>query len=120
MYCRSCHAPIRGEYHVSGLLVLSTFSVPSYCPGCGEPYPWTLEKIAAAQELAAATKRLSHEERALLKESIEELAQDTPHSPLAALRFKQLATKAGADLAEALREILIDVVSEAARKAMWG
>lgn len=38
--CPNCNTEIRGKYYVEG--VVSTFgvSVPKYCDGCGEPYPW--------------------------------------------------------------------------------
>jgi hypothetical protein len=57
-------------------------------------------------------------ERELLKESIEELVGDGPRAPVAILRFKRLAGRAG--MVGAFREILADVVSEAVKQAIWG
>ena len=37
--------------------------LPSFCPDCGEPYPWTEAKLKAAQELTDLNEDLSPEER---------------------------------------------------------
>jgi hypothetical protein len=39
---------------------------------------------------------------------------------VAASRFKRLVKKAGVGAAEGFRNILIDVMSEATKKAIWG
>src|SRR5579859_2353404 len=52
MSCRHCRAPIRGAYHFPGTYVVDDVSLPSYCLGCGRPYPWTETQVLAAKELA--------------------------------------------------------------------
>lgn len=64
--------------------------------------------------------RLSKEERQELAGSLEDLVRDVPRTQVAAARFKRLATKAGAQTAGALRDILVDIASETATKAIWG
>ena len=118
--CPVCRAPIRGEYHISGTLSLAPFSAPAYCSSCGQPFPWTEERIEAALALADEMEHLSPRERELLKQSIEDIVRDTPRSPTAITRFKRLVARAGRGAAESLREILVDIVSEAASKALWG
>ena len=47
--CRSCNKPIRGTWWGGSF---STYDKPpSYCSGCGEPYPWTRSAPEAAEEL---------------------------------------------------------------------
>jgi hypothetical protein len=62
---------------------------------------------------------LSEDERQMLKASLDDLVRDTPRTTLAATRFKRLATKAGKGGADAFKDILIEVISEAAKKLIW-
>jgi len=51
--CENCQAPIRGYYHVPGLVTFSPFSPPTYCDECGAAFPWTDSK----QEADAADQK---------------------------------------------------------------
>jgi len=93
--------------------------LPSFCPNCGKPYPWTEEKLKAAKELTDEFENLSPEERETLKKSLDDIVRDTPQTPIAATRFKKLVAKAGKVAADGLRDILVDIASEAAKKAIW-
>ena len=114
--CPHCNATIRGAYH-SGPNT-SSFTRMSYCPHCGNPYPWTEAKLKAAKELADELDNLSLEEREILKKSLDDIMvmEDTPQTPVAATRFKKLIVKAGKPAAEAFRKLFIDVASETAKK----
>ena len=118
--CRRCGAPIRGVYHVPGSYLIESMPAVAYCLGCGKPYPWTEKRVQAAKELADEIAHLKPQERELLKRSIDDLLTDTPRTHLAIARFKRLIAKAGPEAEAALREILVQVVSEAVRKAIWG
>ena len=118
--CPRCNTPIRGEYHVSGVVVLSRmFTAPPFCVNCGTPYPWTQASLDAARELAAELHNLSEPERAELAKSLPELVANTPRTIVAATRFKRLMLKAGADAGSAFEKILVNVVAEAAKKILW-
>ncbi|MFC1933668.1 DUF2321 domain-containing protein [Chloroflexota bacterium] len=93
--------------------------LPSFCPDCGKPYPWTEAKIKAAQELADELDELTSEERELLKKSIDDIIRDTPQTTVAVNRFKRLVAKAGKPAADAFRDILVDIVSETIKKSIW-
>ena len=120
--CQRCNSPISGYYHVppTGTLNYTDLPLPSFCPNCGEPYPWTEAKLKAAQELADELDNLSLEERNLLKRSLDDIVRDTPETTIAATRFKRLVAKAGKPAAHAFREILVDVLSETAKKIILG
>ena len=60
------------------------------------------------------------EEKDQLKASFDDLVRDTPRTELAATRFKKLAVKAGKGTAEALKEIIVQVASETAKKLLLG
>jgi len=115
--CPKCETDIRGTYRVG--FSTSDVKVPAFCHGCGEPYPWTAARLKAAQELADESEELSEEEKQMLKASLDDLVRDTPGTTLAATRFKRLAAKAGIGAAEGFKQILIGVLSEAARKVIW-
>jgi len=55
-----------------------------------------------------------------LTESIDQLVTEGPRQGLAADRFKRLVQKAGGKAGEVFKEILVAVLSEAVKKAMWG
>jgi hypothetical protein len=118
--CSTCGTALRGEFHVSGTITVSPYVPPAYCGSCGAVFPWTRQWIEAAKQLADEAGRLSRRERELLKLSVDDLVRDTPATQLAAMRFERLAEKAGYGVAVALREILVNVVSEAAGKVIWG
>lgn len=120
--CQQCEAPIQGEYHVEGVFDFSGFeySPPSFCHKCGAAYPWTEAKLQAARELADELDELSPDEIEVLKGSLDDLVADTPRTTLAATRFKKLVAKVGPAVADGFKEILTDVVSESAKKMIWG
>jgi hypothetical protein len=114
--CQDCNAPIRGIDHDSR--VTSPYLVPHYCYNCGKPYPWTQAKLEAAKEFAEELDGLSSKEKDVLKQSIEELARDTPKTKVAAVKVKKILAKARGAALSMLRDILVDIASETAKKAM--
>ena len=115
--CPHCQSPIRG--HLPGSYSIS-YTPPKFCNGCGKAFPWTAQAIEAARLYAEELKELSLEEREILKRSIDDLVKDTPATPLALSRFKKLLQKAGQDAMEGMRKLVIDIVSETAKKAITG
>lgn len=117
--CQSCNAEIQGEYHVEGVLGFSEYKVPAFCHDCGKPYPWTKTKLKAARDLAQEMENISDEEKEILKKSIDDIVKDMPETSLAATRIKKILSKTGKPAAIAFREILVDIVSETAKKLLW-
>ena len=117
--CEGCHAPIRGHYHVPGVLGGFHYDRPSYCHACGAAYPWTTSALAAAADLADEIGGLSGDEREQLKATFPDLLRDTARTQGAALRFRRLVAKAGKGAADAFRSVLVEVVAEGAKKALW-
>lgn len=117
--CDSCQAPVRGHYHVPGVLGGFDYARPSYCHACGGAYPWTSSALAAAADLANETRGLSVEEREQLKATLPDLLRDTPRTQGAALKFSRLVDKAGKGARDAFRSVLIEVIAEGAKKLVW-
>jgi hypothetical protein len=121
MSCPHCHASIRGDYHVPGAIVLGdSFEPPAHCHNCGKAFTWTDRKIAGAVELLEAGGQLSGDEIAQVRSDLIEMTKDTPRMQAASLRFKKAMCKAGSAVAAGVRDIVVDVLSEAAKKAIWG
>lgn len=114
--CPDCNFPIRGSYLDS---FASHYTAPSFCVNCGQPFPWTKMRLQAAHELAQEMENISDEDKAILQKSIDDLAKDTPSTPVAVARFKKIMVKVGQTTASMFREILVDVLSEATKKALF-
>jgi len=116
--CPSCSTKIRGYYESSGFPSLADSSTPSYCHECGIPYPWTAEKINAAMEMVDELDGLNEEEIVQLKGTLADISQDTSRTEVATFRFKKLLAKAGKEAGGVLRNIVVDVASETAKKLL--
>ena len=118
--CEGCGAPIQGFLNIELVDYRYDYSPPSFCHKCGTPYPWTESRLEAAQELADELDDLTPREREVLKRSLDDLVADTPRTALAATTFKTLVAKAGPVVAAGFKEILIEVVTESAKRQIWG
>ena len=115
--CGQCSSPIRGSYDVAGT-TLNSYALPRFCHACGQAHPWTVARLEAASALADELDDLSAEEREVLKKSLVELVHDTPAAELAAVRVKKALRKVGNAGLETFRKVLVDVLSEAAKKSL--
>jgi hypothetical protein len=118
--CPSCKVPIRGYYYVEGFIGGYNYEPPAFCHNCGKPFPWTDRRIASAIELVEVVAALSPDELQQFRSDLTELTKDSPKTQVASLRFKNVMTKVGASVASGVREIVVGVLSEAAKKAIWG
>ena len=118
--CPSCNAPIRGHYYVEGVFVLSEYTQPAYCHNCGGAFPWTTRKVDSAVELVEVGGGLTDTELVQLRTDLTELTKDSPNTQVASLRFMKAMGKVGGTVAQGVRDIVVDVLSEAAKKAIWG
>ncbi len=117
--CQKCNAEIPGErLPVSGFL-RTRILVPAFCSNCGTSYPWTEKGLEAARELIRELEGLSEDEKAILAKDLDDIITDTPKTKVAAVRWKKALSKVGKETAHALRDILVDIASETAKKALW-
>jgi hypothetical protein len=118
--CSNCGTAIRGDYHSSVVVAIGfPYDPPAYCGECGSAFPWVEARLAAARELAKDLEELSEQERQELAASLDDLVRDVPMTQVSAGRFKRLVAKAGAGAADAFRDVLVDVMSETAKKIIW-
>lgn len=120
-HCPNCSVGIRGEYHVDAVVFLgSNYTPPAYCFNCGNAFEWTKRKIEGAVELLEADGSMSATEIGQFKTDLIVLTKETPQTQVASLRFKKALLKVGASVADGVRTIIIDVLSDAAKKAISG
>jgi len=117
--CPDCNASLQGALHSEGGVFRMGDIAPAFCHNCGKPYPWTGDRLKAARDLADELEALDAQEKALMKETVEDLVSDGPTTQLAATRFKRLLAKAGPAAAQAFKNVLVEVVSETAKKIVW-
>lgn len=115
--CPKCNSDIRGQKYNGNHEIAAQFIKPSFCFNCGEMLPWTFKAIEAACELAS--DNLQKTEIDNLRKSLDEITRDTPYTVIAVKRIKEILPKIPNGLGKAFREILISIMTEAAKKAMF-
>lgn len=119
--CQNCSTNIRGHYHVDGVFGFSPeYTPPAFCHNCGHAFPWTQRKVDAATDLVEISGKLSSQELAQFRADLSEMTKESPRVLVASTRFKQTMTKVGVVVAGGVRDIVVDVLSEAAKKAILG
>ena len=118
--CPECGTEIRGDVRNSSIITFRTIPLPKYCHQCGKPYPWTQGAFEAAIQLAAEDDGITEDDIALLEESLPDIAEETPKTKLASVRVKKILAKAGKTVGDAMRDIVVDIASETAKKAIFG
>lgn len=97
-----------------------SYTRPSFCEDCGKPYPWTQSIQDSAYELIELSLSLDQVEKNDFKNSVNDLIVQSPKTNVAQVKFVSYAKKAGTEVAKGLRDVLVDVVSETVKKAIWG
>ena len=119
-YCEKCKAPIRGHYEVSGIVDLTgRYDKPYYCYNCGAPYPWTQRILDNAVELLSLEDELDEQTKQIIKEAIPTLMIESPDTPIAAAKFKNGMDKASQFAKNLFYQLLVDVISETAKKIIF-
>lgn len=90
----------------------------AFCVGCGKPYPWTQQRMDAALALAAEISDVDANEIERLRESIPNLAANTPASGLAVTRWKKLLARAGGEAGTFIRKLLGEIVTTEIKRHM--
>jgi hypothetical protein len=118
--CPKCSKPIQGYHHSPRVVRVVKEEPPAFCHECGEPYPWTEQRLAAVKQLTDEVAEFSAEEREQFQQSVNDIVKQTPNTPVAVNRLRRLMSKGGQWVTEGLRTILVDVLSEAIKKQIWG
>lgn len=114
--CPNCETKIRSFKHIPGVVYFPKQEAKKYCFNCGKPFPWTEEIIKNAKEFADELD-LDTEEKGELKENVENLINDK-NIEVSGMKIKRILKNAGSTAAEGLKTIVVNVLSEAAKKAV--
>lgn len=114
--CQACGWPITGYGPNAWMADSGPYRPPKYCGECGKPFPWTEKALRAAKEFTDESSELTSDQKVILKEAIDNLASDTPLTPLAASRFKKIMNKIAPAGGALLQKIIEGVMTEAAKK----
>ncbi|MGH7813035.1 MAG: DUF2321 domain-containing protein [Candidatus Binataceae bacterium] len=122
--CPSCKTEIRGHYHRGGEFPLEInpahYHAPAFCHNCGNAYPWTAAALAAANEIVEREETLTTDDKAEFEADVNDVIRDVPRTRAAAIRIKGFLAKIPGAAASALRDIVVDIASEAAKKIILG
>jgi len=118
--CPSCSQKIPGKVFYERVRSGINPYVPSYCPSCGHPYPWTTTKLEALKEYAQELEELDQTDKDILASSIDDLVTETPRTQVATARYKRVAKKLGKAAYDEIKELTVSVVSETIKKALFG
>lgn len=117
--CEKCGNAIQGELHVEGVANFGGSIVPSFCKDCGAAFPWTKAKLEAAIELLKEDEELVAEDITKFENNIQDAMSDGPRTLLASTRIGKVLSKTTKFIGDGVRDILVDVLSEAAKKTIW-
>lgn len=117
--CPNCKTPIKGELWTPGVLPIGRYEPPAFCQHCGSSFPWTHGRIEAAIEMSLNEGKLHGDEVEQLKQSMNEVVRDTPKTQVAATRLKRLLQKLSTNTTRAVHDLMVDTISETAKKIMY-
>ncbi len=117
--CSKCDRPIKGEIIEDELPNFEEYIKPLYCQYCGSAFPWTETSIQAALTISMEEGKLDATDKAVLEESFRNVVKNGPQAQVAANKIKKIMTKAGKTTAGAVRDILVDIISETTKRIIW-
>lgn len=115
--CPSCKQPIPGDFKGEGVRLGMTNRPASFCAECGNPYPWTERQIQAVRDLADEIVSVDPAEIDRAKEAFISLTSDTPQTTVAVVRVKKMLEKASPAVGGAIRDILVNIATDAVKRA---
>jgi hypothetical protein len=125
-HCPGCKMAIRGSYVGGGIQFAGPginhdrYSPPAFCFNCGQALPWTEIRIAGVMDLLEASTDIQSTDLQQFRDDLTEATKDTPKTAAASARIRKVLRRAGVSVTSAIREITVDILSEAAKKAIWG
>ena len=114
--CLNCNASIKGHYIGP---ITTHYEAPNYCSECGNPYPWIERGIKSIGELIELTEA-NREDKDTIMEGINDIMISTPSTQATATRMRTFLDGASKHVATAIREIIVEIASDAAKKIILG
>lgn len=114
MGCQKCKKPIPGYYWAEYGSHAPT-SIPNYCDGCGEAFPWLQRNLAALSDLLEVDG-LSVADRSALVAYARDLTVETPQTPVAVAKWRRYLETAGKTVVGGIKSILVEIAAEVIKK----
>lgn len=115
-HCPNCLSFIRGR---SANSFQKNYKIPNYCIHCGHAFPWTIETKESLNELLKLNSGFSSEDINFVDKNFNSLIVDTPKTKLLATKLHIMLSEATPVVVEASKGLLVDVISETAKKIMF-
>lgn len=112
--CPHCQMAIRGTYREG---FNPSYERPSYCRECGVAFPWMAERLATMRDLITASTAPKDDKDALLAD-LDAIAADTPRTQIVVMRMKKFLARASDEVVPAVRQIVVEVATSAAKKSL--
>lgn len=117
--CPKCSTNIRGamltEWRGRRSPCESLTVAPAYCLSCGNPYPWTENKIMAAIQMLAELG-IDENEGSTIDEDMHNIAKDIPQAKPSAMRIKRICDKYGPVVKNLIMEFASKTAAEILKK----
>ena len=113
-HCSNCNALIRGKKIIQGVLTCSSKPpiAPAYCFNCGNPFPWTVKALQAAELIIKEDDSIPTELKNNAIESLPDLVTKNPKTDLAIIRFKKVFGIIGNVALECLEKVITSIACE--------
>ena len=109
--CPDCNGQIRGRLN-DGFGFMVDYIVPSYCPHCGKPYPWTRAAIQSTIYLLEDAEEIPNEDRVRLIKVLPDVVAETPMTKAAAVRMRKVLDSAGELVSGGLKDFVVGCACE--------
>jgi hypothetical protein len=113
--CPKCGVEIRG----GRIGTLGFYNAPPCCIKCGAQFPWTERKTQAAIELFIEESGFTGEDAKQFEEAVHDAVNDGPRTQVAGTRIGKALIKAGGQAGKLFYDVIKDLLSEIAKKAIW-
>lgn len=118
--CQKCNSTIQGSCYNDEFVIYEEYQKPYYCSNCGHPFPWTQKILDNAVELLSFDNEIDEFSKELIKTAIPGLiVYSQVETPLFIARYKKGICCAGQMIKDSMRQLLIDVVCEVAKKSLF-
>lgn len=118
--CQKCNSTIQGSCYNDEFVIYEEYQKPYYYSNCGHPFPWTQKILDNAVELLSFDNEIDEFSKELIKTAIPGLiVYSQVETPLSIARYKKGICCAGQMIKDSMRQLLIDVVCEVAKKSLF-
>lgn len=119
--CSRCSKPLKGAYWREELgYLLGGYRLPNYCDECGEPFEWTKRLISEATAAIRRSEQVSSADVEQFATDLPEIIKQSSKAVAATSRARSVLQRVGASTRQVVRDIFVQVVSNAVTSQIFG